>query len=70
MCLQDMKAVKRMARQILRGLEYLHSMQPPVAHGDLRCDKIYVNGHSGEIKVGAAHQVFPCNARWSLLYDS
>lgn len=55
MCLQDMKAVKRMARQILRGLEYLHSMQPPVAHGDLRCDKIYVNGHSGEIKVGAAH---------------
>mmetsp|Transcript_6760 Transcript_6760/g.18124 ORF Transcript_6760/g.18124 Transcript_6760/m.18124 type:complete len:443 (-) Transcript_6760:1802-3130(-) len=48
----DLKAVKRMARQILRGLEYLHSMQPPVTHGDLRCDKIYVNGHSGEIKIG------------------
>lgn len=41
-----------MARQILKGLEYLHAMQPPVVHGDLRCDKIYVNGHSGEIKIG------------------
>mmetsp|Transcript_6364 Transcript_6364/g.14117 ORF Transcript_6364/g.14117 Transcript_6364/m.14117 type:complete len:417 (-) Transcript_6364:790-2040(-) len=48
----DLKAVKRMARQILKGLQYLHSMQPPITHGDLRCDKIYVNGHSGEIKIG------------------
>ena len=48
----DLKAVKRMARQILRGLDYLHSMSPPLMHGDLRCDKIYVNGHSGEIKIG------------------
>lgn len=48
----DLKAVKRMAKQILKGLEYLHSMQPPITHGDLRCDKIYVNGHSGEIKIG------------------
>lgn len=48
----DLKAVKRMARQILRGLDYLHSKEPPIMHGDLRCDKIYVNGHSGEIKIG------------------
>lgn len=41
-----------MARQILKGLEYLHAMDPPIVHGDLRCDKIYVNGHSGEIKIG------------------
>jgi WNK lysine deficient protein kinase len=46
----DLKAVKRMARQILQGLKYLHG--EGVTHGDLRCDKIYVNGHSGEIKVG------------------
>jgi len=46
------QAVKRMARQILKGLEYLHAMNPPVVHGDLRCDKIYVNGHSGEGPVG------------------
>ncbi len=41
-----------MGRQILRGLQYLHSMDPAITHGDLRCDKIYVNGHSGEIKIG------------------
>lgn len=46
----DLKAVKRMAKQILKGLGYLHSQN--VTHGDLRCDKIYVNGHSGEIKIG------------------
>ena len=34
------------------GLDYLHSKEPPVVHGDLRCDKIYINGHSGEIKIG------------------
>ncbi len=39
-------------RQVLQGLSYLHSKEPPVIHGDLRCDKIYVNGHSGEIKIG------------------
>ncbi len=48
----DLKAVKRMAKQILMGLNYLHSKSPSVTHGDLRCDKIYVNGHSGEIKIG------------------
>ncbi len=48
----DLKAVKRMARQILRGLQYLHSQEPPITHGDLRCDKIYVNGNCGEIKIG------------------
>lgn len=31
---------------------YLHSKSPPIIHGDLRCDKIYINGHSGEIKIG------------------
>jgi len=40
------------APPVLQGLDYLHSMSPPVVHGDLRCDKIYVNGHSGEIKIG------------------
>lgn len=61
----DLKAVKRMARQILRGLEYLHSMEPPVTHGDLRCDKIYVNGHSGEIKIGDLGLATLLPYRWS-----
>ena len=48
----DIKAMKKWARQILQGLAYLHQQNPPVVHGDLRPDKIYINGHSGEIKIG------------------
>lgn len=48
----DIKAVKKWARQVLCGLAYLHGREPPVVHGDLRPDKIYINGHSGEIKIG------------------
>ncbi|KAG8391966.1 hypothetical protein BUALT_Bualt01G0242400 [Buddleja alternifolia] len=48
----DMKAIKNWARQILRGLDYLHSQNPPVIHRDLKCDNIFVNGNQGEIKIG------------------
>lgn len=47
-----MQAVKKWGRQILQGLAYLHSRDPPLVHGDLRPDKIYIHGHSGEIKIG------------------
>jgi WNK lysine deficient protein kinase len=50
--LVDSRAVRKWARQILTGLAYLHFKEPPIIHGDLRCDKIYINGHSGEIKIG------------------
>ncbi|KAK4797209.1 hypothetical protein SAY86_029535 [Trapa natans] len=45
-------AVKNWARQILEGLAYLHSHDPPVIHRDLKCDNIFVNGHLGQIKIG------------------
>lgn len=48
----DIKAVRKWARQVLLGLAYLHSRTTPVVHGDLRPDKIYINGHTGEIKIG------------------
>ncbi|PSS26266.1 Serine/threonine-protein kinase [Actinidia chinensis var. chinensis] len=48
----DMKAIKNWARQILRGLDYLHSQNPPIIHRDLKCDNIFVNGNHGEIKIG------------------
>ncbi|XP_008806942.1 probable serine/threonine-protein kinase WNK4 isoform X2 [Phoenix dactylifera] len=48
----DMKAIKKWARQILRGLEYLHSHRPPILHRDLKCDNIFVNGNHGEVKIG------------------
>ncbi|CAN6713311.1 unnamed protein product [Malus baccata var. baccata] len=47
-----MKAIKNWARQILRGLHYLHSHNPPIIHRDLKCDNIFVNGNTGEVKIG------------------
>ncbi|KAG0473236.1 hypothetical protein HPP92_015093 [Vanilla planifolia] len=48
----DLKAIKNWARQILCGLEYLHSHKPPILHRDLKCDNIFVNGNHGEVKIG------------------
>ncbi|CAN6466069.1 unnamed protein product [Victoria cruziana] len=48
----DMKAVKNWARQILRGLQYLHGHIPPIIHRDLKCDNIFINGNHGEVKIG------------------
>ncbi|KAM0999046.1 hypothetical protein ACFX13_005950 [Malus domestica] len=48
----DIRAIKNWARQILRGLVYLHGHDPPVIHRDLKCDNIFVNGHLGQVKIG------------------
>ncbi|KAB2093633.1 hypothetical protein ES319_A02G105600v1 [Gossypium barbadense] len=48
----DLKAIKNWSRQILRGLHYLHSHNPPIIHRDLKCDNIFVNGNNGEVKIG------------------
>ncbi|KAF5730894.1 serine/threonine-protein kinase WNK3 isoform X2 [Tripterygium wilfordii] len=48
----DLRALKNWSRQILEGLSYLHSHDPPVIHRDLKCDNIFVNGNQGEVKIG------------------
>ncbi|KAH9314359.1 hypothetical protein KI387_022986, partial [Taxus chinensis] len=48
----DIIAIKNWACQILQGLLYLHSHDPPIIHRDLKCDNIFVNGNHGEVKIG------------------
>ncbi|KAF5941057.1 hypothetical protein HYC85_022224 [Camellia sinensis] len=55
----EIRAVKNWARQILRGLSYLHSHDPPVIHRDLKCDNIFVNGHLGQVKIGTPEFMAP-----------
>ncbi|KAH6838039.1 with no lysine kinase 1 [Perilla frutescens var. hirtella] len=48
----NIRAIKHWCRQILKGLLYLHSHDPPVIHRDLKCDNIFINGNQGEVKIG------------------
>ena len=47
-----MVVVKKWAKSILEGLYYLHSLNPPVIHRDLKCDNIFISASSGTIKLG------------------
>ncbi|ORX95948.1 kinase-like protein [Basidiobolus meristosporus CBS 931.73] len=50
--LPNIKIVKRWSRQILKGLSYLHTHDPPIIHRDIKCDNIFINGAQGEVKIG------------------
>ena len=57
------KILKNWCRQILLGLQYLHSRSPPIIHryyqkttlltrSDLKCENIFINGNNGQAKIG------------------
>ncbi|KAL4623412.1 nuclear receptor-binding protein 2-like isoform X1 [Arapaima gigas] len=48
----NVKAWKRWCTQILSALNYLHSCDPPIIHGNLTCDNIFIQ-HNGLIKIGS-----------------
>ncbi|PIA56386.1 hypothetical protein AQUCO_00700598v1 [Aquilegia coerulea] len=48
----SLKALKKWSRQILRGLEYLHTHEPCIIHRDLNCANVFMNGNSGQVKIG------------------
>ncbi|XP_059485395.1 nuclear receptor-binding protein homolog isoform X2 [Neocloeon triangulifer] len=43
---------KRWCTQILSALGYLHSCSPPIVHGNLTCDTIFIQ-HNGLVKIGS-----------------
>ncbi|XP_012282696.1 nuclear receptor-binding protein homolog [Orussus abietinus] len=47
-----LQAWKRWCTQILSALSYLHSCSPPIIHGNLTCDTIFIQ-HNGLVKVGS-----------------
>uniref|UniRef100_A0A8C9T6W6 Nuclear receptor binding protein 2 n=1 Tax=Scleropages formosus TaxID=113540 RepID=A0A8C9T6W6_SCLFO len=54
----NVKAWKRWCTQILSALNYLHSCDPPIIHGNLTCDNIFIQ-HNGLIKIGSVwHRLF------------
>ncbi|KAI3982875.1 hypothetical protein MKX01_010358 [Papaver californicum] len=48
----SLKALKKWSRQILRGLEYLHTHEPCIIHRDLNCSNVFINGNIGQVKIG------------------
>ncbi|KAG0713457.1 Serine/threonine-protein kinase WNK1 [Chionoecetes opilio] len=46
----NLKVLKSWCRQILKGLQFLHSRSPPIIHRDLKCDNIFVTGPTGCVK--------------------
>ncbi|KAG8195973.1 hypothetical protein JTE90_028947 [Oedothorax gibbosus] len=46
------QAWKRWCSQILSALSYLHSCCPPIIHGNLTCNTIFIQ-HNGLIKIGS-----------------
>jgi WNK lysine deficient protein kinase len=46
------KLLRKWCRQLLRALVYLHSFTPPIIHRDLKCDNIFIDGTSGDIRIG------------------
>uniref|UniRef100_A0A8D2JFB5 Nuclear receptor-binding protein 2 n=1 Tax=Varanus komodoensis TaxID=61221 RepID=A0A8D2JFB5_VARKO len=51
------RAWKRWCTQILSALSYLHSCDPPIIHGNLTSDTIFIQ-HNGLIKIGSVwHRV-------------
>ncbi|KAL0399150.1 UNVERIFIED_CONTAM: putative serine/threonine-protein kinase WNK11 [Sesamum radiatum] len=48
----SLKALKKWSRQILKGLDYLHTHEPCVIHRDLNCSNVFINGNVGQVKIG------------------
>ncbi|KAG4112054.1 hypothetical protein ERO13_D13G139300v2 [Gossypium hirsutum] len=48
----SIKALKKWSKQILKGLDYFHTHDPCIIHRDLNCSNVFVNGNTGQVKIG------------------
>lgn len=47
-----LRVLKKWCKEILQGLLYLHSRPQPIIHRDLKCDNIFINCDTGDIRIG------------------
>ena len=47
-----LRLVKLWCQEILKGLQYLHEYKPPIIHRDIKCENIFINKNTGEVKIG------------------
>lgn len=47
-----LKVIRRWSLNILSAIAYLHEREQPIIHRDLKCSNIFVNGNTGEVKLG------------------
>ena len=47
-----LRLVKLWCQEILKGLKYLHEHSPPIIHRDIKCENIFINKNTGEVKIG------------------
>jgi len=56
-----LKVIKKWCIEILQGLNYLHTQLTPIIHRDLKCDNIFINANSGDIRIGDLGLSTPMN---------
>lgn len=44
--------IAKWCKQILEGLNYMHTREPPVIHRDLKCDNLFIDASEGIVKIG------------------
>ncbi|KAJ8534501.1 hypothetical protein K7X08_016229 [Anisodus acutangulus] len=48
----DLGRIKNWGRQILEGLNFLHSQSPKIIHRDIKCDNVFVDSDGKQVKLG------------------
>jgi len=48
-----LKVIKHWCKEIIKGINYLHHIKPySIIHRDLKCDNIFINSNTSEIRIG------------------